>query len=848
MKRGREKTHSDNRPRRLQRLTPIGLLAAIALLALGVQAHAQNTANGRGILQGQVRVPGADGQPASLPGAELKLIGPSPDSATRSGFTNEAGEYRFAELPPGIYQLEAGVQGFKKLTKTVTIKAGEATVENLSLELEGLSAEVTVKGAAEGVATNQAAPAAELKQKALQTVPLVNERFQDALPLIPGVVRGPDGLLNIKGARASQSGLTVNSANVTDPVSGEYAINLPIDVIQSVQVLTNPYAPEYGKFAGAVTSIETRRGGDEWKVQLQNFFPRLRRRDGSIQGLGATTPRLTFSGPLQKGKINLLQSFEYRFIRTDVESLPPNKRDTELESFDSFTQVDLEVNATNHLTTTFSVFPQKLAFVKLNTFNPQEVTPNFKQRGFFWAVKEQKTFGNGSFLESFFSVKKFDANIFPSSGDGPMNFAPDVNSGNFFNRQDRDSTRYEAMSVYNFTPRAYLGGRLMKLAAGYSYDTFDGSSLNNTVRILRADGSRSQQIDFAGAGRLERNRGEFTSFFQDKWTANDRITLEYGVRYDRNGITDENNFAPRLGVAFAPIRDGRTVVRGGVGLFYDKVNLNAATFEQQQQRLLTQFAADGVQVIGALQLQRLVLEHGRFLTPRNVNWNLEFDREWLSNFFVRVGYQQREGRRELILNPLADTAQGDILLLGNGGRSSYKEFQVTARYQFNEQDQLVASYTRSRANGDLNDFNSLYGNFGNPIIRPNERSRLPWDAPNRFLLWGDFKVKYGLTVAPVLDIRNGFPLSFIDEDQNFVGSRNRAGRFPTFATFDLQVLKSLKIPVGGKKYKARVGVRVFNLTNHFNPRDFQGNLASSQLGGFFNGVGREFRGKFVLDF
>ena len=41
-------------------------------------------------------------------------------------------------------------------------------------------------------------------------------------------------------------------------------------------------------------------------------------------------------------------------------------------------------------------------------------------------------------------------------------------------------------------------------------------------------------------------------------------------------------------------------------------------------------------------------------------------------------------------------------------------------------------------------------------------------------------VKYGITVAPVLDIRNGFPLSNIDEDRNFVGERNRAGRYPTF--------------------------------------------------------------------
>jgi len=41
---------------------------------------------------------------------------------------------------------------------------------------------------------------------------------------------------------------------------------------------------------------------------------------------------------------------------------------------------------------------------------------------------------------------------------------------------------------------------------------------------------------------------------------------------------------------------------------------------------------------------------------------------------------------------------------------------------------------------------------------------------------------------------------------------------------------------------------VFNITNHFNPRDFQGNLASADFGGFANGVGRAFRGKWVFEF
>ena len=105
---------------------------------------------------------------------------------------------------------------------------------------------------------------------------------------------------------------------------------------------------------------------------------------------------------------------------------------------------------------------------------------------------------------------------------------------------------------------------------------------------------------------------------------------------------------------------------------------------------------------------------------------------------VRVGYQQRQGTREYILDPTDSSSSGSSLWLSNGGKSRYREFEVTTRYTFGKHDELNASYVRSKAIGDLNDFNSYFSNFQNPIIRPNERSLLPYDAPNRFVFWETF--------------------------------------------------------------------------------------------------------------
>lgn len=817
------------------------LFLAVLLVTLLFSSVAGESSTGT--LRGTVTTLDSNKETLRVPGAALKISG----SATGSSVTavsNDDGEYKFSDLDPGLYTLEISAPGFATQTRKILIRPDQTTVEDLRMEIAEVKSNVTVTADGTGVDTKDAAPATTIAQKTLQSVPLVNERFEDALPLIPGVVRGPDGLMNVKGSRSSQSGLTVNSANVTDPVTGEFAINLPIEAIQSVQVLTNPYAPEYGEFSGAVTTIETKSGTDKFDFEFQNFSPRIRRRGGRFAGIEGFTPRLSLSGPVKRDKLWFMQSFEYRFVRTPIESLPPLKRDTGLESFDSVSQLDWQIDDKNHLTTTFSLFPQKLRYVNLNTFNPQEVTPNFKQRGFFWALNERRVFQNNSLLESYFNVKQFNADVFPSSGTAPMNLAPDVNSGNFFNLQTRRTTRYEALEIYSFTPAK---AHTVKVGAGFNYSSYDGRNTSDPVRILRADGTRSRQIDFIGTGAITRDKTQAIGFIQDKWEVNNRLTLEYGVRYDRDDVAHENNFAPRIAFSFLPINDGRTVIRGGIGYFYDQIGLNVASFTQLQQQVLSRFSANGLLLDGIPQTQRLVLENGEFEVPRSVNWNLEFDREWFKNFIVRVGYEQRQSRREFILNPLNSTTANSVLLLSNSGSSRYREFQVTTRYRLRKNDDLVASYVHSSAIGDLNDFNSYFGNFENPIIRPNERSRLPFDSPNRFLFWGEFRVKYGVSIAPVFDVRSGFPYSVIDQDRNFVGPRNLAGRFPTFLALDLQALKTIALPNRLEKYRLRVGAKVFNVTNHFNPRDFQNNLASPNFGAFYNGVGRMFAMKFVIE-
>lgn len=786
-------------------------------------------------------------QRRALPGVVVVLSSERLRDQKLETITDAEGQFEFNGLLAGDYSITVEYSGFKKFEQKLSVQI-EATVEqNILLQPVPLSEQVTVTdNRTDAVRTESTTPSTITTQD-LRDAPLIDQKFQDALPLLPGVVRGPDGNLNIKGTRPSQSGILVSSLNVTDPVTGAPAIELPLEAVDTVQVHSNPYSSEYGKFTGAVTTIETRSGSNDWRYLVTGTLPRPRWRDGKIFGIGAATPRIAVGGPIKKDKLFFFQSVEYRFVRTNVESLErlnEQQRDIQRESFDSFSRLDYVINENNRLTGSFSIFPQKFDFFNLNTFNPADTTANFHQRGWFLALNEQATFKSGALLQSSFSVKQFDGDIFGNSG-APYQITPDRNFGGWFDRQHRESRRYELLEVYHFRPQTWRGSHAFKTGVNFSHTSFEGADRSTPVTILRADGTRYQLTEFTGPGVLARTQNEFSAFVQDKWQLNKRLVLDLGLRYDRDQIGKENNFAPRLGVVIAPTASDRTIIRGGIGLFYDKIPLNVGSFEQYQNQVVTTFAINNLLVVdGPRVFQNTAPDDPE--NPYSLAWNLQVDHQVSPRLLLRLGYEERSTRRDFVLEPVVNAATPDqgLLLLQNNGRSRYRELQAVARFRFQENRNIYLSYVRSQARGNLNDFNTYFGNQKHSVIRPDEYAKQPFDVPNRLLFWGEFGLPFDIVATPVLDWRSGFPFSLLNEQQDFVGPRNEGGRFPQLVTLDLLIMKGLTIPFRGKKYKGRAGFTVFNITNHWNPRDVQNNLASPQFGTFFNSPDRSVRLKF----
>jgi len=261
-------------------------------------------------------------------------------------------------------------------------------------------------------------------------------------------------------------------------------------------------------------------------------------------------------------------------------------------------------------------------------------------------------FSNGSLLESMFSVKQFDADVFPNIEE-PMSLFPEQNFGGFFNRQDRDSFRYQWFELYHFPVKEWHGQHNLKIGVDIGYSTYTGRIASNTVRVLRENRTLAEQIDFIGNTRVERNNTESSAFIQDKWLATPKLTFDVGLRYERDGVAEDNNVAPRVGFVFVPWLAGHTAIRGGFGVFFDKIPLNVATFDQQQNRVVTRFAEDGVTVLDGPRSFLNLVDQAEINNPYSLAWSLEVDREITRKLLFRFGYQQREGRREHLVEPIA---------------------------------------------------------------------------------------------------------------------------------------------------------------------------------------------------
>ena len=849
--------------------TPQCLRSMAALLLMAVfcatPIFAEKTENGSsdppaGTIQGTLTTT-QDGSSTAVVGISVKLLPPSGNTSALATDTDEAGHYEFTKLKPGTYTISVQLQGFKAITKRVSLGPAQSLIQNFNLELETVAEKVEVHEETQTVSTESvSAPAVTVNQSQLTALPTPQQKVREVLPVTPGVVRTQDGKLNFKGSDENQSLLLVNSARTTDPVTGSFSVPVPTDAVQSFAVYKTPYNAGLGSFSGGLTAVETKPPDEEWGYRVRSFVPSVMGKQGSMVGFAEAMPGLDFGGPLIGQKLFFSEVFQYDMKKRTVRGLPWPDDISKKQGFNSFTTLEALLSKQHVLTLTVNAFPQRVQHADITALVPEPASNDLNQSGVAIALSDKYQFNSGAIFSAIAQYTRFDSNAH-GQGFADMLITPEGWGGNFFNRWSRRGKELQLIPSYQFAEKHWLGRHEIHVGVDIDYRSYAGTNFSNTMQLLREDGSLAEQLDFLAGTPQNTSDTAVAEFLQDHWVLNSHWAADLGLRVSSETKGWSAAAAPRAGLAYSPGKDSKTVIRTGAGLFYSLLPLLAGDFATNPVRVVSLFDSAGLPtglpvtyanayVGGVNPLSGAALPNQPSTTPRNFTWNAEIERELRRNVIVRVGYIDSHTTYLFVAQPFT-AAPGSQSFLGltNTGSNHYREVETTAHFSLRGSNEVRTSYIWSRTRGDLNNLSSVLIPFAEPVIRPNVYGILPSNVPNRVIAWGIFSLPRNFKFSPLADMHTGYAYSNVDPLQNYVGVPD-GQRFPAFFSLDVKFYREFRIPfIGsehGKRHHVRLGFYSLNLTNHGNFNAVYNNVTAPNFGQFVGFLDR--RDGAMIDF
>ena len=251
-------------------LVTIILLTAIA----GISAQTLE----RGAIRGTV----SDTSHAAVAGAKLTLTNSS-TGFRREFSTQEDGAYDFESVPPGSYTLVAEAGGFALTTvQEIVVNVGASVNLDINMPLKSAQESVTVTADAAGaVDTTTSGISQLLNEKSVGNLPLEGRDYRDLAQLSPSaqVVPGLRGGIRLGGQQSDYSGLVIDGADNTNNFFGENFgsletknLTVPLEAVQEFQVVTNGFAPEFGRATGGLLNVVTKSGTNDIHGEAHEYY------------------------------------------------------------------------------------------------------------------------------------------------------------------------------------------------------------------------------------------------------------------------------------------------------------------------------------------------------------------------------------------------------------------------------------------------------------------------------------------------------------------------------------------------------------------------------------------------
>jgi len=260
---------------KIYKIAFLAFVLAISLCAVG-------SANAQDLQRGEVHGFVYDSSHALVPGAKV-TISNSSTGYRREQTTDQAGTYDFASLIPGTFEIKAEAAGFASITLTdINVQIGGSLELDINLPIKGQTQSVTVTAAAAGaVDTSTAGINQVINERNLETLPLSGRDYRDLAELSSSaqVVPGLRGGIRLGGQQSDYAGLVIDGQDSFNNFFGEFFgsletknFTIPLESVQEFQVVTNGFAPEFGRATGGLINVITKSGTNEWHGEAHEYY------------------------------------------------------------------------------------------------------------------------------------------------------------------------------------------------------------------------------------------------------------------------------------------------------------------------------------------------------------------------------------------------------------------------------------------------------------------------------------------------------------------------------------------------------------------------------------------------
>jgi hypothetical protein len=597
-----------------------------AAVCAGTMAHAraaQETIS-YGTISGRV----TDPQGAVVPGAHVS-VRQTETNITRETVTDHEGRFRFPYLRVGRYEIVVRLAGFADATTNVTVSVGSAFELPVRLSVAGLDTNITVTGDATFLEAARSQIAGTIPQEEVQSLPMNGRNFLDLALLVPGVSPTniastqlfaetsavPGQGLSIGSQRNFSNSFIVDGLSANDDAAGLSGIPYGIDAIDQFQVVTSGGQAELGRALGGYISVVTKSGTNTPRGDLYGYL-----RDDALNAPNALSGTklpmhqkqygASMGGPVVRNRTFYFANVEQRRLdQTGLTTISEANVDTvnarlaqagypgspittgnypnPVDSTNLLAKIDHQATSRAQFSVRYSLYdvrsPNSRGAGALNAPSASSGLDNLDQS---IAFSNTVTLSDRTVSETRVQFAQGDLKALPTDPVGPNVSIAGVASFGTLSGSPQGRFNRMVQAVSNLSHHA--GAHALRAGIDFIHNddriTFPRAirgayTFSSLANFLSGTYNTSGFTQTFGDTVVTQSNPNVGVYVQDEWKVGPAVTVNAGLRYDLQFLetidTDTNNLSPRVGFAWTPTSSRGTVVRGSVGLFYDRVPLRA---------------------------------------------------------------------------------------------------------------------------------------------------------------------------------------------------------------------------------------------------------------------------------